>query len=84
MTFTGLLDVIGGVFAKGSRGLDLRSSGGEAGRAVVSGFGTNDDCRCRRDGAYQTAVLQVEQKFAAAGAQKGTGSQKLAEVMLWC
>jgi hypothetical protein len=30
----------------------------------------------------QTAVLQVEQKFAAAGIQSGTGAQKLAEVML--
>jgi hypothetical protein len=30
----------------------------------------------------QTAVLMVEQKYAAAGVQKGTGSQKLAEVML--
>ena len=29
----------------------------------------------------QNAVLLVEQKFAAAGAQKGTGPQKLAEVM---
>lgn len=30
----------------------------------------------------QTAVLLVEQKYAAAGAQKGSGAQKLAEVML--
>jgi hypothetical protein len=29
----------------------------------------------------QTAVLMVEQKFAAAGTQSGTGAQKLAEVM---
>ena len=32
--------------------------------------------------SVQTAVLMVEQKFAAAGAQKGTGAQKLAEVMV--
>ena len=29
----------------------------------------------------QNAVLLVEQKFAAAGAQSGTGAQKLAEVL---
>jgi hypothetical protein len=29
----------------------------------------------------QGAVLMVEQKYAASGAQSGTGSQKLAEVM---
>jgi hypothetical protein len=30
----------------------------------------------------QNAVLLVEQKYAASGVQNGTGSQKLAEVML--
>jgi hypothetical protein len=30
----------------------------------------------------QSAVLLVEQKFAAAGVQNGTGAQKLAEVLL--
>ena len=30
----------------------------------------------------QTAVLLVEQKYAASGAQSGTGAQKLNEVML--
>jgi hypothetical protein len=30
----------------------------------------------------QNAVLLVEQKFAASGAQSGTGAQKLAEVVL--
>ncbi len=30
----------------------------------------------------QTAVLLVEQKYAAAGVQSGTGAQKLAEVLL--
>jgi hypothetical protein len=30
----------------------------------------------------QTAVLLVEQKYAASGAQNGTGAQKLSEVML--
>jgi hypothetical protein len=29
----------------------------------------------------QNAVLEVEQKYAASGAQTGTGTQKLAEVM---
>ncbi len=32
--------------------------------------------------SIQTAVLLVEQKYAASGAQSGTGAQKLAEVML--
>jgi hypothetical protein len=30
----------------------------------------------------QSAVLMVEQKYAAAGVQSGTGAQKLADVML--
>lgn len=30
----------------------------------------------------QTAVLLVEQKYAAAGAQNGTGTQKLSEVLV--
>src|SRR5580693_1995917 len=30
----------------------------------------------------QTAVLLVEQKYAASGAQSGTGAQKLAEVLV--
>src|SRR3984885_11276110 len=30
----------------------------------------------------QTAVLLVEQKYAASGAQNGTGAQKLSEVLL--
>jgi hypothetical protein len=30
----------------------------------------------------QTAVLMVEQKYAASGVQSGTGAQKLSEVML--
>jgi hypothetical protein len=30
----------------------------------------------------KTAVLLVEQKYAASGVQSGTGAQKLAEVML--
>jgi hypothetical protein len=30
----------------------------------------------------QTAVLLVEQKYAASGAQSGTGAQKLSEVLL--
>jgi hypothetical protein len=30
----------------------------------------------------QTAVLMVEQKYSAAGTQSGTGTQKLADVML--
>jgi hypothetical protein len=32
-------------------------------------------------GLIQNAVLEVEQKYAAAGIQSGTGAQKLAEVM---
>ncbi len=33
-------------------------------------------------GLIQTAVLLVEQKYAAAGVQSGTGSQKLSDVLL--
>jgi hypothetical protein len=33
-------------------------------------------------GLIQTAVLAVEQKYAASGVQNGSGPQKLAEVML--
>lgn len=33
-------------------------------------------------GLLQTAILQVEQKYAASGVQDGTGAQKSAEVLL--
>lgn len=33
-------------------------------------------------GLLQTAILQVEQKYAASGVQNGTGAQKSAEVLL--
>jgi hypothetical protein len=44
------------------------------------GFGSHD-CYVE-DGSIQTAVLLVEQKYAASGVQAGTGAQKLAEVIL--
>lgn len=83
MTFTSVLESIGKGFAKGLQwavayavpaeklaGLLFPQIAPET--SAIAGVTT----------LIQTAVLQVEQKFAAAGVQSGTGTQKLAEVLL--
>ncbi len=83
MTFTGVLEAIGKGFAKGLQWAVtyavpveklvalLFPSVAPAAAAVVDATTL-----------VQNAVLLVEQKYAAAGVQSGTGAQKLAEVMV--
>jgi hypothetical protein len=83
MTFTSLLESIGKGFAKGLTWAVTYALPVEklvallfpAAAPVATGLAD-------ATALIQTAVLQVEQKFTAAGTQSGTGAQKLAEVML--
>jgi hypothetical protein len=83
MAFVGVLETIGKDFAKGLKwalqyavpverliGLIFPAAGPVAAAAVDATT------------LIQSAVLLVEQKYAASGAQAGTGAQKLAEVLL--
>ena len=83
MSFTGVLESIGKGFEKGLKwavnyavpveklvGLLFPSAA-----PVATGIADATSL-------VQNAVLLVEQKYAAAGVQSGTGAQKLAEVML--
>ncbi len=83
MTFIGVLEAIGKGFEKGLKWAVeyavpverlvalLFPAAGPAAVAVADATTL-----------IQNAVLLVEQKYAAAGAQNGSGAQKLAEVML--
>jgi len=82
MSFIGVLETIGKDFAKGlkfavtyavpvEKLVALLFPAAAPALAVVADATT----------LIQNAVLLVEQKFAAAGVQSGTGAQKLAEVL---
>lgn len=83
MTFLGVLEAIGKGFAKGLHWAvtyavpveKLVATLFPATAPAVAGI-------ANATALVQTAVLTVEQKYAAAGVQSGTGAQKLAEVML--
>ncbi len=82
MTFTGVLQAIGKGFTKGLAWAMTYAVPVEKlvatlfPAAAPAATGVAD-----ATSLLQTAVLLVEQKFAAAGTQSGTGAQKLAEVM---
>jgi hypothetical protein len=83
VTFTGVLEAIGKGFEKGLQWAVTYAVPVEklvgllfpAAAPVATGIADATSL-------VQTAVLLVEQKYAAAGVQNGTGPQKLAEVML--
>jgi hypothetical protein len=83
MTFIGVLEAIGKGFEKGLQwavayAVPVEKLVGTlfpAAAPITTGIADATSL-------VQTAVLLVEQKFAAAGAQSGTGPQKLAEVIL--
>ena len=83
MTFTGVLESIGKGFEKGLKwavayAIPVEKLVGTLFPAVAPlPTGIAD-----ATSLVQNAVLLVEQKYAAAGVQNGTGPQKLAEVML--
>ena len=83
MTFTGVLESIGKGFEKGLQwavayGVPVEKLVGTLFPIAAPVTTSIADATS----LVQTAVLLVEQKFAAAGVQNGTGSQKLAEVTL--
>ena len=83
MTFVGVLDMIGKDFAKGLKWAVTYSVPVE--RLVALLFPAAAPVALELADAtalIQSAVLLVEQKYAAAGVQNGTGQQKLAEVLL--
>jgi hypothetical protein len=82
MTFTGVLETIGKDFAKGLGWATTYAVPVE--KLVATLFPAAAPVATTLADAttlVQNAVLLVEQKYAAAGVQNGTGPQKLAEVM---
>jgi hypothetical protein len=83
MTFIGVLEAIGKGFEKGLKWAVAYAIPVEKLAALL--FPSTAPIAAAVIDAtslVQTAVLSVEQKYAAAGLQSGTGPQKLAEVML--
>ena len=82
MTFTGVLQTIGKEFEKGlawavQYAVPVEKLVALLFPAAAPAATTLADATI----LIQNAVLEVEQKYAASGAQTGTGAQKLAEVM---
>ena len=83
MSFLGVLTSVGKDFAKGLKyameyAVPVEKLVGLLFPASAPAMGAAADAPT----LIQNAVLLVEQKYAASGAQSGTGAQKLAEVML--
>jgi hypothetical protein len=83
VTFTGVLEAIGKGFEKGLQwavtyAVPVEKLVGLLFPAVAPATTAVADATS----LVQSAVLLVEQKYAAAGVQNGTGAQKLAEVVL--
>jgi hypothetical protein len=83
VTFTGVLEAIGKGFEKGLQwaveyAVPVEKLAGLLFPAIAPATTVVADATS----LVQTAVLLVEQKYAAAGVQNGTGTQKLAEVTL--
>jgi hypothetical protein len=83
VTFTGVLEAIGKGFEKGLQwaveyAIPVEKLAGLLFPAIAPATTVVADATS----LVQTAVLLVEQKYAAAGVQNGTGTQKLAEVTL--
>ena len=82
MTFTSILTAIGKDFAKGLAWAVKYAVPVEKLVALLFPAATPaaTTLACATT-LIQNAVLEVEQKYAASGAQSGTGAQKLAEVL---
>ncbi len=83
MSFAGVLTAVGKDFAKGLKfavqyAVPVEKLVGLMFPGSAPAMGAAADATA----LIQNAVLVVEQKYAASGAQSGTGAQKLAEVML--
>ena len=83
MTFTGVLEAIGKDFAKGLQwAVEYAIPVEKLAGLLFPAIAPETTAVADATGLIQTAVLQVEQKFAASGVQSGTGAQKLSEVVL--
>ena len=82
MSFIGFLEAVGKDFAKGLKwsleyGVPVEKLVALLFPATAPAMAAAIDATS----LIQAAVVQVEQKFTAAGVQSGTGTQKLAEVL---
>lgn len=83
MSFIGVLETIGKDFAKGLGWAAKYALPAEKLTALLfPAVAPEMTAAAAATTLIQNAVLLVEQKYAAAGIAKGTGQQKLAEVML--
>ncbi len=83
MSFLGVLEAIGKGFAKGlAWAVNYAVPVEKLVALLFPGAAPAVLALASATSLIQNAVLLVEQKFAAAGAQSGTGPQKLAEVLL--
>ena len=83
MSFIGVLETIGKDFAKGfSWAMKYALPAEKLTALLFPSIAPEMTAAASATTLIQNAVLMVEQKYAAAGIAKGTGTQKLAEVML--
>ncbi len=82
MSFTGVLEAVGKDFAKGLKWAVQYAVPAEKLVALLfPGAPPAATLLANATTLIQNAVVLVEQKYAASGAQAGTGTEKLAEVM---
>jgi hypothetical protein len=83
MSFTSVMETIGKDFAKGLKwAVEYAVPVEKLVGLLFPAAAPVADGLADATSLIQTAVLLVEQKYAASGAQSGTGAQKLSEVML--
>lgn len=83
VTFTGVLEEIGKGFEKGlGWAVEYAVPVAHLVALLFPSVTAETTTIANATSLIQTAVLEVEQKFAAAGKQSGTGAQKLSEVLL--
>lgn len=83
MTFTGVLHAIGQGFAKGLKwAVEYAVPAEKLAALLFPSAAPELTTLANATTLIQNAVMVVEQKYAASGAQSGTGPEKLAEVML--
>ncbi|MBB5057228.1 hypothetical protein HDF16_001913 [Granulicella aggregans] len=83
MSFIGVLETIGKDFTKGfSWAMKYALPAEKLTALLFPTIAPEMTAAAAATTLIQNAVLMVEQKYAAAGVSKGTGTQKLAEVLL--
>lgn len=83
MTFVGVLDAVGKGFQKGLKwALEYAVPVEKLVGLLFPSVGPAVNAAVDATTLIQNAVLLVEQKYAASGAQSGSGAQKLEEVLL--